>query len=53
MDKIFDPLYSTRSFGVGLGLPIVEKIMRAHGGRISIENNPDAGCTAKLEFTID
>lgn len=39
-EKIFDPLFSTKSFGVGLGLAIVEDIMAAHGGGVEIESEP-------------
>jgi signal transduction histidine kinase len=37
-EVIFEPLFSTKSFGVGLGLPIVKDIMEAHGGGIAIQN---------------
>ena len=32
MDKVVEPLYSTKSFGVGLGLSIVKQIVGLHGG---------------------
>lgn len=35
-DKIFEPLYSTKAFGVGLGLCIVKQIMEGHGGEVEI-----------------
>jgi PAS domain S-box-containing protein len=38
LEKIFEPLFSTKSFGVGLGLPIVQQIMEQHGGGIDIES---------------
>jgi len=48
MEKIFDPLYSTKSFGIGLGLPSVQKIMEQHGGGVEIESDPGNGTTAVL-----
>ncbi|HZT87642.1 MAG TPA: ATP-binding protein [Stellaceae bacterium] len=36
MGKIFDPLFSTRSFGTGLGLPTVKQIVEQHGGSVEI-----------------
>ncbi|MFO7785575.1 MAG: ATP-binding protein [Desulfatiglandales bacterium] len=44
-DKIFEPFYSTKKEGTGLGLPIVKKIMEAHGGSISLHSNPEGGVT--------
>ncbi len=34
--NIFEPLYSTKSFGVGLGLPAVKQIMEQHGGGVDV-----------------
>jgi PAS domain S-box-containing protein len=39
LEEVFEPLFSTKSFGVGLGLPIVKDIMEAHGGGIAIKSN--------------
>ena len=41
LPRIFEPLYSTKSFGVGLGLPTVKQIVEQHGGAVAIEN-PEA-----------
>ncbi|MDJ0840568.1 MAG: ATP-binding protein [Acidobacteriota bacterium] len=46
--KIFEPLFSTKSFGVGLGLPTVQQIMEQHGGSLEIESEVGVGTTAIL-----
>ena len=48
MSKVFDPYFTTKESGSGLGLLIVRRIVREHGGEIDIVNNPGRG----LELTI-
>ena len=48
LEKIFEPLYSTKGFGVGLGLPIVRQIMRQHGGDIEFASQPGQGSVVTL-----
>jgi PAS domain S-box-containing protein len=43
LDRIFEPLFSTKNFGVGLGLPIVQQIMRQHGGDVEVRNRKNRG----------
>ncbi len=51
LDKIFRPFYSVRKKkGVGLGLAVCESIMKAHGGRISVQSRPGHGATFTLFF---
>ncbi len=41
--KVFQPLYSTKSFGVGLGMPMVQQILEQHGGGVEIASEPGRG----------
>ena len=46
---IFEPLFSTKNFGVGLGLPIVLQIAKQHGGGVEVSRAPAGG---GAEFTL-
>jgi two-component system, NtrC family, sensor kinase len=48
LPRIFEPLFTTKSFGVGLGLPTVRQILDQHGGTIDVESAADAGATATI-----
>ena len=48
MDRIFEPLYTTKGFGVGLGLFVVDQLMRQLGGGITFQSEPGRGTTASL-----
>ena len=48
IDKIFQPYFSTKEDGNGLGLHVVQRIVRAHGGEIILESAEGKG----LVFTI-
>jgi signal transduction histidine kinase len=50
MAKIFEPLFTTKSFGTGLGIPAVEKIMEQHGGRLEVDSKPGEGARFTLIF---
>ncbi len=43
LPKIFEPLYSTKSFGTGLGLPTVKQIVEQHGGAVDIASQAGKG----------
>ncbi len=48
MDKIFELLYTTEGFGLGLGLPVVDPLTGQLGGRVTIQSEPPRGTTATL-----
>ncbi len=46
--KVFEPLFSTKSFGVGLGLPMVKQIMEQHGVSVTIDSEVGQGTQMRL-----
>ena len=48
LDHIFEPLFSTKAFGVGLGLPLVHQIMARHRGGIDVRSEAGYGTTMTL-----
>ncbi len=45
LEKILTPLYTTKSFGTGLGLSVVQDILKQHDGGLEIENGSETGVT--------
>ncbi len=48
--RIFTPFYTRREKGTGLGLALVERIVRAHGGTVTVASTPGAGATFRVEL---
>ena len=52
LPRIYDPYFTSKPAGTGLGLAVVQKIMEAHGGNISLESVAGKGTEVFLNFPI-
>jgi signal transduction histidine kinase len=52
LPRVFEPLFSTKSFGTGLGLPIVKQIVSQHKGSIEISSEPSKGARAAIHLPL-
>jgi len=52
MSKVFDPYFTTKETGSGLGLLIVRRIVREHGGEIDIVNREGRGVALTVRLPI-
>ena len=50
VERAFDPFYTTKEGGTGLGLAVVQRIMDGHGGGVKIQSEPGKGTTVILEL---
>ena len=50
LDRVFDPFYSTKDMGTGLGLALVQQVMTEHGGRAICTSQPERGAAFRLVF---
>ncbi len=50
LPSIFEPFFSTKSRGTGMGLPVVQRIARMYDGVVSVEKSDAAGTVFRLEF---
>jgi two-component system, sporulation sensor kinase E len=52
INRIFEPFYTTKKKGTGLGLMIVQRIVRAHAGRIELDSHVGRGTTFRIWFPL-
>jgi signal transduction histidine kinase len=52
LTRVFDAYYTTKESGGGLGMLILLKILRAHGGTVDIQSTPQVGTTVTLRFPL-
>jgi len=52
LQKIFEPYYSTKKFGIGLGLAITKRFVEEHGGTITLESAVGKGTMMKLRIPV-
>jgi two-component system sensor histidine kinase HydH len=50
LDRVFDPYFTTRNQGTGLGLATVRTVVEAHGGRVRIASEPGRGTEVTLDL---
>jgi len=52
IEQIFNPFFTTKKHGVGLGLSISYGIVKEHGGRIDVQSEPDNGTTFRVVLPV-
>ena len=52
LNRIFQPFFTTKGTGLGMGLAVSQTIVEAHGGHIWAENHPDGGATFFIELPV-
>ncbi|MCF3948696.1 ATP-binding protein [Acidiphilium iwatense] len=50
--RIFEPLFSTKAFGVGLGMPLVKRVMEQHDGSVLVESEVERGTKVILRLPL-
>ena len=50
--RLFEPYFTTKENGTGLGLMIVQRIVREHGGTIEVESDKDRGTTFRIKLPV-
>jgi signal transduction histidine kinase len=52
LERIFEPYFSTKAVGTGLGLTIAKRNIELHGGSISVDSEPGSGTTVRVRLPV-
>ncbi len=52
LGEVFNPFFTTKEAGTGLGLTLVRRIARAHGGQVDVDNRPGRGVTFRIRLPM-
>ena len=50
--QVLEPFFTTKAQGTGLGLAVVQSVVRNHGGKIQLSCKPQMGCQVRLSFPM-
>ena len=50
VSKIFQPLFTTKTKGTGLGLAVVSSVIERHNGKVAVESEPGLGANFVIEL---
>lgn len=53
LDKVFEPLFTTKARGIGLGLAVTNALARRHGGAIEVRSEVDKGSTFTIKLPVE
>jgi signal transduction histidine kinase len=53
MEKVWDPFFTTKEKGTGLGLGIVRNIIESHNGMIRVDNHKGKGARVTVKFPLE
>jgi len=53
LERVFEPYFSTKTGGTGLGLPIAKRNVELNGGTIAIESRKGTGTTVTIELPLE
>jgi PAS domain S-box-containing protein len=53
LSRIFEPMFSTKNFGVGLGVPIIKNILEGHGGGVEYSSEVGRGTTVTMWLPLE